>query len=43
MKIPIVLKLKRAKHKEIAIVRDMAVEELYKSFNKAVLHKETAI
>ncbi|MBW2991526.1 nucleotidyl transferase AbiEii/AbiGii toxin family protein [Candidatus Woesearchaeota archaeon] len=40
---PLILKLKRAKHKEIAAAQDLVVEELYKLFEKAVLHGGTAI
>lgn len=43
MKLPICLKLKKRQHKEIAYAQDMIVEELYKSFPKAVIHGGTAI
>jgi predicted nucleotidyltransferase component of viral defense system len=41
--IPIALKLKKARHKEIAKLQDMIVEALYKAFEKAVIHGGTAI
>ena len=41
--IPIILKLKREKHKEIAKSQDLIVEELYKEFDKAVIHGGTSI
>jgi len=41
--IPLILKLRRASHKEIAKAQDIIVEELYKVFDKAVLHGGTAI
>lgn len=41
--IPIILKLKREKHKEIARAQDLIVEELYKVFTKAVIYGGTAI
>ena len=43
MMIPIILKLKKARHKEIAKAQDLIVEELYKVFDKAVLHGGTSI
>jgi len=42
-KIPLILKLKKNKHKSIAGAQDIVVEELYKVFDKAVLHGGTAI
>jgi len=41
--IPLILKLKKARHKEIARLQDMIVEALYIVFEKAVLHGGTAI
>ncbi len=41
--IPIILKLKKAKHKEIAKAQDLIIEKLYKVFDKAVLHGGTSI
>ena len=41
--IPLVLKLKRARHKEVARAQDLIIEELYHYFEKAVLHGGTAI
>jgi predicted nucleotidyltransferase component of viral defense system len=42
-KIPLILRLKKANHKEIAKAQDIIIEELYKIFNDAVLHGGTAI
>lgn len=41
--IPLILKLKKTRHKEIAKAQDLIVEELYKIFDKAVLHGGTVI
>ena len=41
--IPLHLRIKRMRHKEIARAQDLIVEELYGKFNKAVLHGGTAI
>ena len=41
--IPLILKLKKEEHKRIALAQDLVVEELYKTFNNAVLHGGTAI
>ncbi len=43
MKIPLILKLKKESHKEIAKAQDLMIEEIYKLFDKAVLHGGTAI
>lgn len=43
MQIPLILKLKKTRHKEIAKVQDVLVEELYHIFNKVVVHGGTAI
>jgi len=43
MKIPLILKLKKTKHKEIALAQDILIEELYNFFNDAILHGGTAI
>lgn len=43
VKIPLNLKLKKKIQKEIAIVQDVVVEELYNFFPKAVIHGGTAI
>jgi predicted nucleotidyltransferase component of viral defense system len=40
---PLILKLKKAMHKEIAKAQDLIVEEIYKKFDKAVLHGGTSI
>ena len=42
-KIPIVLRLKKESYRKIARAQDILVEELYKIFEKAVLHGGTAI
>lgn len=41
--IPLILKLKKTRHKEIAKAQDLIVEEIYNVFDKAVLHGGTAI
>lgn len=41
--IPLILKLKKTRHKEIAKAQDIIIEELYKTFDKAVLHGGTAV
>jgi len=41
--IPLTLRIKREKHKEIARAQDLIIEELYREFDKAVLHGGTAI
>lgn len=41
--IPLILKLKREKHKEISRAQDLIIEELYKIFDKAIIHGGTAI
>lgn len=41
--IPLLLKLKKASHKEIAQGQDIIVKELYNVFERAVLHGGTAI
>jgi predicted nucleotidyltransferase component of viral defense system len=41
--IPLILRLKKARHKEIAKAQDLIVEGLYNVFNNAVLHGGTAI
>ncbi len=43
VEIPIILRLKSARHKELARAQDIVVEELYKVFEEAVLHGGTAI
>jgi len=40
---PLVLKLRKAQHQEIAKAQDMIIEQLYRYFDKAVLHGGTAI
>ena len=42
-KIPLILKLKRINHRKIAEAQDMIIKELYKVFDKAVLHGGTAL
>jgi len=41
--IPLSLRLKKARHREIARAQDLIIEELYREFDKAVLHGGTAI
>lgn len=41
--IPVILKLKRAAHKEIALAQDLIITSLYEAFDRAVLHGGTAI
>jgi len=41
--IPLILKLRKARHKEIARAQDTIIEVLYKEFDDAVLHGGTAI
>lgn len=41
--IPLILRLKKATHREIAKVQDIVVENLYYTFNEAVFHGGTAI
>ena len=41
--IPLILRLKKKAHKDIAGAHDLLVEEIYNSFNDAVLHGGTAI
>lgn len=41
--IPLNLRLKKARHREIASMQDLIIEEVYKEFEKAVLHGGTAI
>ncbi|MEW5896598.1 MAG: nucleotidyl transferase AbiEii/AbiGii toxin family protein [Nanoarchaeota archaeon] len=43
MKIPISLKLKKKLHQDIAYAQDLVVEEVYRVFDRAVLHGGTAI
>ena len=43
MKIPLVLKLKKREHKEIALMQDEVVRSVYDFFEKAVLHGGTTI
>lgn len=43
VKIPIILKLRKRSHKEIAKVQDLLVKILYETFEKAVFHGGTAI
>ena len=43
MAIPLILRLKKERHKEIARAQDLIVESLYEVFNNAVLHGGTAI
>ncbi len=43
VKIPIILKLKKESQKNLARAQDMIVEELFKIFDKAVLHGGTGI
>ncbi|HLC20059.1 MAG TPA: nucleotidyl transferase AbiEii/AbiGii toxin family protein [Candidatus Nanoarchaeia archaeon] len=41
--IPLILKIKKETHKDIAQAQDIIVEELYRVFNTAVIHGGTAI
>ena len=41
--IPLILKLKKGEHKEIAKAQDIVITEIYNIFNNAVLHGGTAI
>ncbi|MBU3924038.1 MAG: nucleotidyl transferase AbiEii/AbiGii toxin family protein [Nanoarchaeota archaeon] len=41
--IPLILRLKRISHKNIAEAQDLIIGELYKVFDKAVLHGGTAL
>ncbi len=41
--IPIILRLKKAAHREVAKAQDLVVEALYELFDNAVLHGGTAI
>ena len=41
--IPLILKLKKATHREIAKAQDLIVETLYEVFETAVFHGGTAI
>lgn len=41
--IPLILKLKRTNHKKIAEAQDIIIRELYKVFDKAVLHGGTSL
>ncbi len=43
VKIPLILKLRKERHKEIAGAQDIVVQELYKVFNNAIIHGGTAI
>jgi len=42
-RIPLGLRIKRKRHREIAFLQDIIVEKLYEIFSKAVIHRETAI
>ncbi len=42
-KIPLILRLKKQMHKDIARAQDIIIKELYNMFDKAVLHGGTAI
>ncbi len=41
--IPLILKLRKTSHKKIAEAQDFIIEELYKVFDKAVLHGGTSL
>lgn len=41
--IPLILKLKKSSQKEIAKAQDLIVEEIYKVFDKAIIHGGTTI
>lgn len=41
--IPLIIKLKKVMHKEIATAQDIIMEELYKVFDDAVIHGGTSI
>lgn len=42
-KIPLILRMKRKKHREICLLQDTLIEKLYETIPKAVLHGGTAI
>src|SRR3989344_5600359 len=42
-RIPLAVRLKRESHRKIAYAQDLVLEQVYKSFNNAVLHGGTAI
>ena len=41
--IPLILELKKARHKNIALAQDLIIEELFKIFDDAILHGGTSI
>src|SRR3989344_2151768 len=41
--IPLTQKIKKEKHKEIARAQDLIIEELYRVFDKSIIHGGTAI
>lgn len=41
--IPLILKIKKHKHREIARAQDMVIDELYRYFDNCVIHGGTAI
>ena len=41
--IPLILRLKKESHKNIALAQDILIQEIYNVFNNAVLHGGTAI
>jgi len=43
MEMPINLKLRKRMHKDIAYAQDILINELYKTFNNAIIHGGTAI
>ncbi|MFA5797340.1 MAG: nucleotidyl transferase AbiEii/AbiGii toxin family protein [Candidatus Woesearchaeota archaeon] len=43
MKIPLSVRIKKEQHRKIAYAQDMIVEEVYRFFERAVLHGGTAI
>lgn len=43
MKIPLVLRLKKQAHRNIALAQDIIIEQVYNYFSNAVLHGGTAI
>ncbi|MCQ8898254.1 MAG: nucleotidyl transferase AbiEii/AbiGii toxin family protein [Hadesarchaea archaeon] len=42
-KIPLYLRMRRERHRKVAVLQDMVVEALYRAFPRAVLHGGTAI
>lgn len=41
--IPLILELKKSRHKDVALAQDLIIEELFKIFDNAILHGGTSI